>query len=98
MTDNRIKQIADANGMEVILNKLTEECGELVTAIARSQTTEFREDATPEQFDDDVVEEAVDVWLMVEQFRQYNEFEFDLMLATKIDRQMQRMGKKNAKV
>ena len=93
MTDNRIKQIADANGMEVILNKLTEECGELITAIARSQTTEFREDATPEQFDDDVVEEAVDVWLMIEQFRQYNEFEFNLMLATKISRQLERMGK-----
>ena len=93
MTDNRIKQIADYNGMEVILNKLTEECGELVTAIARSQTTEFREDATPEQFDDDVVEEAVDVWLMIEQFRQYNEFEFNLMLATKISRQLERMGK-----
>ena len=48
MTDNRIKQIADYNGMEVILNKLTEEAGELTTAIARSQTTELREDATPE--------------------------------------------------
>lgn len=95
MTDNRIKQIADCNGMEVILNKLTEECGELVTAIARSQTTEFREDATHEQFDEDVVEEAVDVWLMIEQFRQYNKFEFDLMLATKISRQLERMGKKN---
>ena len=94
MTDNRIKTIADANGMEVILNKLTEECGELVTAIARSQTTEFREDATPEQFDDDVVEEAVDVWFLIEQFKQYNKFEFDLMLATKIERQIQRMVQK----
>ena len=92
MTDNRIKTIADANGMEVILNKLTEECGELVTAIARSQSKEFREDATPEQFADDVVEEAVDVWLMLEQFRQYNKFEFNLMLATKIERQLERMG------
>ena len=94
MTDNRIKQIADYNGMEVILNKLTEECGELITAIARSQTTELREDATPEQFDDDVVEEAVDVWFLIEQFRQYNEFEFNLMLATKISRQLERMGEK----
>ena len=92
MTDNRIKQIADANGMKVIPNKLTEECGELITAIARRQTTEFREDATPEQFKDDVVEEAVDVWLMIEQFRQYNKFEFNLMLATKISRQLERMG------
>ena len=94
MTDNRIKQIADANVMKVILNKLTEECGELITAIARSQTTEFREDATPEQFDDDVVEEAVDVWFLIEQFKQYNKFEFDLMLATKIERQIQRMVQK----
>lgn len=94
MTDNSIKTIADANGMEVILNKLTEECGELVTAIARSQSTEFREDATPEQFDDDVVEEAVDVWFLIEQFKQYNKFEFDLMLATKIHRQLERMGVK----
>ena len=94
MTDNRIKQIADCNGIDVILNKLTEECGELVTAIARSQSTEFREDATPEQFADDVVEEAVDVWLMIEQFKQYNEFEFNLMLATKISRQLERMGEK----
>ena len=93
MTDKRIRQIADANGMEIILNKLTEECGELVTAIARSQSTEFREDATPEQFADDVVEEAVDVWLMIEQFKQYNEFEFNLMLATKISRQLERMRK-----
>ena len=93
MTDNRIKQIADANGMEVILNKITEECGELVTAIARSQSTEFREDATPEQFADDVVEEAVDVWFLIEQFKQYNKFEFDLMLATKIQRQLERMRK-----
>ena len=92
--DERIKQIADANGMKVILNKLTEEAGELITAIARSQTTEYREDATPEQFNDDVVEEAVDTWLMLEQFRQYNKFEFDLMLATKIERQMQRMAQK----
>ena len=94
MTDNRIKTIADANGMEVILNKLTEECGELITAIARSQTTELREDATPEQLADDVVEEAVDTWLMLEQFRQYNRFEFDLMLVTKIERQMKRMAQK----
>ena len=35
MTDNRIKQIADYNGAKVILNKLTEEAGELTTAIAR---------------------------------------------------------------
>ena len=92
--DERIKQIADANGMKVILNKLTEEAGELITAIARSQTTEYREDATPEQFADDVVEEAVDTWLMLEQFRQYNKFEFNLMLATKIERQIQRMVQK----
>ena len=92
--DSRIKQIADCNGISIILNKLTEECGELVTAIARSQTTELRKDATPEQFDDDVVEEAVDVWLMIEQFRQYNEFEFNLMLATKISRQLERMAQK----
>ena len=94
MTDNRIKQIADYNGISIILNKLTEECGELVTAIARSQTTEYREDATPEQLADDVVEEAVDVWFLIEQFKQYNKFEFDLMLATKIERQIQRMVQK----
>ena len=92
--DSRIKQIADANGMKVILNKLTEEAGELITAIARSQTTELREDATPEQLADDVVEEAVDVWFLIEQFKQYNKFEFDLMLATKIERQIQRMVQK----
>ena len=94
MIDNRIKQIADYNGAKVILNKLTEEAGELITAIARSQTTEYREDATPEQFADDVIEEAVDTWLMLEQFRQYNKFEFNLMLATKIERQIQRMVQK----
>ena len=43
--DSRIKQIADYNGMEVILNKLTEECGELVTAIARKDYRNFYEEA-----------------------------------------------------
>ena len=38
MTDNRIKMIADTNGFKVICNKLTEEAGELTTAIARFQS------------------------------------------------------------
>ena len=92
MTDNRIQQIANINGTDTILNKLTEECGELITAIARSQSTEFKVDAYPEEYFEDMIEEAVDTMIMIEQLRLQCPFMFDLMKETKIERQCERMG------
>lgn len=89
MTDNRIKQIADINGIDTILNKLTEECGELVTAIARSQSTEFSEDTDTVA---DMFEEAADTLIMIEQLRLQSPFMFDMMYTTKVERQCERMG------
>lgn len=80
MTDNRIKTIADANGFKVILNKLTEECGELITAIARKDYRNF-------------YEEAADVSILIEQLRLQDEMLFDLYRKQKIKRQLERMGK-----
>lgn len=93
MTDNRIKQIADANGMEVILNKLTEECGELVTAIARSQSKEFRADTYPAELFGNLIEEAADTLILIEQLRLQNPDLFDNYREHKINRQLERMGK-----
>lgn len=98
MTDNRIKTIADTNGMEIILNKLTEEAGELITAIARSQTTEFRVDTYPEEFFENLIEEAADTLILIEQLRLQSPELFDGYREAKINRQLERMGVKNGKV
>lgn len=90
MTDNRIKQIADANGISTILNKLTEECGELVTAIAKWQAS----DCDDYTFWEQMVEEAVDVSIMVEQLRLSDTGLFDYLKEQKINRQLERMGVK----
>lgn len=89
MTDNRIKTIADANGISTILNKLTEECGELVTAIAKWQAS----DCDDYTFWEHMVEEAVDVQIMLEQFRLQDVCTFECIKTDKINRQLERMGK-----
>ena len=88
MTDNRIKTIADANGMEIILNKLTEECGELVTAIAKYNTSPvlicYR----------NMFEEAVDTEIMIEQLKLQYPRMFEELKEAKINRQLERMAQK----
>ena len=93
MTDNHIKQIADYNGMEVILNKLTEECGELITAIARYKSTEVNDKLYPEELFENVIEEAADVHILAEQLRYHTTYMFNMMREAKINRQIERMGK-----
>ena len=92
MTDNRIKQIADCNGMEVILNKLTEEAGELITAIARYQSKWVDPNNEKEELFADLVEEAADTMIMLEQLRLQTDL-FDRVREAKINRQIERMGK-----
>ena len=94
MTDNRIKQIADYNGMEVILNKLTEECGELVTAIARFQSKWVDPDNEKEELFENLIEEAADTMIMIEQLRLQCPDLFDSYKEAKVNRQIERMGEK----
>lgn len=91
MTDNRIKQIADANGKETILNKLTEEVGELITAIARSQSKIFDEVDTALNYAE-MIEEAADTMIMIEQLRLQEPELFDHYREQKLKRQCERMG------
>ena len=93
MTDKRIKQIADANGMKVILNKLTEECGELITEIARYQSKWVDPINEKEEIFENLVEEAADTMIMIEQLRLQTDL-FDRVREAKINRQIERMGKK----
>ena len=88
MTDNRIKQIADYNGFYTILNKLTEECGELITEIARYQADDDGKNLY------EIYREAVDVINMIEQLRLSEQKFFDDVREYKINRQLERMGKK----
>ena len=94
--DNRIKQIADANGMEVILNKLTEECGELVTAIAKYRSGEYETLTEQMSMFDDIVMESADVHILTEQLNVSCNSQkcFDLHREQKIERQLKRMEAK----
>ena len=94
MTDNRIKQIADYNGAKVILNKLTEEAGELTTAIARFQSKIANPTSEPEELFENLIEEAADTMIMIEQLRLQCPDLFDSYKEAKVNRQMQRMGEK----
>ena len=94
MTDNRIKQIADYNGAKVILNKLTEEAGELTTAIARFQSKWVDPNNEPEELFENLIEEAADTMIMIEQLRLQCPDLFDSYKEAKVNRQMQRMGEK----
>ena len=89
MTDNRIKQIADYNSWEVILNKLTEEAGELVTAIAKYNNSPVMICYK------NMFEEAADVEIMIEQLKLQHPKLFEELKEQKIDRQLERMGVKN---
>ena len=94
MSDNRIKQIADANGMEVILNKLTEECGELTTGISRYEAQiKLPDEVTAALKYAEMFEEAADVQIMLEQLRLQDEGLFDYYREQKTNRQLERMGK-----
>lgn len=95
MTDNRIKTIADYNGAKVILNKLTEECGELITAIARFQSKIANPTSEPEELFENLIEEAADTLILIEQLRLQSPELFDSYREHKIERQLERMGKKN---
>ena len=106
MTDNRIKQIADANGMEVIYNKSFEEIGELNTALARYQAEEntrykgIVEDLLiHHEVRDNLIDELADVQIMCKQiaYKLNLEKEVKDMIEYKIKRQIERMGKKNDK-
>ena len=88
MTDNRIKQIADYNGISIILNKLTEECGELVTAIAKYNNSPVMICYK------NMFEEAADVEIMIEQLKLQHPKLFEELKEQKINRQMQRMVQK----
>ena len=94
MTDNHIKQIADYNGMEVILNKLTEECGELSAGVSRYQAqTKLPDECTAAERYEEMFEEAADVQIVLEQLRLENPKLFDHYCEQKINRQLERMGK-----
>ena len=92
MTDNRIKTIADTNGLPTILNKLTEECGELITAIARYQSKWVDPNNEKEELFADLIEEAADAMIMIEQLRLQTDL-FDMVREAKVNRQMQRISK-----
>lgn len=93
--DNRIKTIAEANGISTILNKLTEECGELTTAIARYQSKLVDPKNEPEEKFENLIEEAVDTMIMIEQLRLQCPELFDDYREHKINRQLERMGVNN---
>lgn len=98
MTDERIKQIADANGFKVICNKLTEEAGELITAIARVQSKWVDPNNEPEELFENLIEESADTMIMIEQLRLQCPDLFDSYKEAKVNRQIEMMGKKNGKV
>ena len=107
MTDNRIKQIADANGFKVICNKTFEEIGELNAALARYQAEadmhyeDIRDDlAIHDEVRQELIGELADVIVTTKQLTYFLEMEKEVkaMVEQKINRQLERMGKKNGKV
>lgn len=102
MTDERIKQIANTNGMEVIYNKSFEEIGELNTALARYQAEEkthykgIVEDLlVHSEVRDELISELADVQIMCKQIAYACNMEKEVkdMVEQKIERQLKRMEK-----
>ena len=105
--DNRIKQIADANGFKVICNKTFEEIGELNTALARYQAERDMHYAgivedlmIHEEAREELVSELADVQITSNQLIYFLGLEKEVkdMVEYKINRQFERMGKENGKV
>ena len=103
MTDNRIKQIADANGFKVICNKTFEELGELNTALARYQAerdTHYKgivEDLMIHgEVWDNLTDELADAQIMIKQIAYFCNMEKEVkeMMEYKISRQLERMAQK----
>lgn len=103
MTDKRIKQIADINGLHAIYNKSFEELGELTTALARYQAEErtYYEGIVEDllihgEVRENLIDEIADVQIMIKQIVYACNMEEEVkdMVQYKINRQLERMGNK----